>query len=425
MNKNMKAFLLTVLMILSVALFAACGDIEKSGSNETTEAPLSAEADYKVTVVDVTGTPCAAVNAVKFMQDGQQVAMQIVKDGVAVKNMTRGDYTVELQFSETDITYVYDKAAAVLSKEATEVKIIVSQALGEDAMNLFVKDKNYKAYFVSAGSTNITLDPADRSYYIFAPNQAGLYEFSLTGSDAALGYYGGTHFVQAVSVEEVVNNKFQISVSEGNLGSSYVIGIDAGNGNAVLSISRIGEPNWTIDQEPWTIYNPKKAPTPYTLPAGTKLNKFDLTASTDTYNLVLNEAEGFYHLNSADGPLVLVKIGKTSEDSETEIQSDYLPPFEVILEDSGVRRYFFDESGAFLKKEEYSDCLLTYIEKVDKASGMYPLTEDLMYIIQNQGIQAGWWDTDGQGYLFVDSEGNKVPGINSEIAWLFMCRYAG
>ena len=423
MKKTMKALFLAAVMLLSVALFAACG--QPGDGNAATEAPLSKEADYKVTVVDVTGTPCADVMAVKFMQNGQQVAMQLVKDGVAVKNMTRGDYTVELQFNNTDVTYLFDAEQTKLTREITEVTIILSKPLGDKSMDLVVGEKSNKAYFVTAGGTNITLNAEGRSYFIFTPDQAGLYEFSLTGSDAAIGYYGGTHFVQSVSAAEVVNNKFTVSVSQGNLGGSYVIGVDAGTGDAILGISRIGDPTWSVEDEPWMIYNPKHNPSPYTLPAGAKLNDFDITASTDTYNLVRNETDGFYHLNSAEGPLVLVKIGKTDADSQGDSKNGYLAPFEAILEKTGIRCYFYDENGKFLKKEEYSDCVSLYIENVDKESGLYPLTDDLKYIIWQQGVQSGWWNSESETYLFTDNNGNKVPGINNEIAWLFMCRYVG
>ena len=196
-----------------------------------------------------------------------------------------------------------------------------------------------------------------------------------------------------------------------------IIGVDAGEGQAILCVQNIGEPDWSVEDEPWTVYQAKSVMEPYTLPAGAKLNKFDLTASTDTYKLVKNETDGFYHLGSADGALVVVQIGNTSA------ETDYLPPFETILEKQGIRRYFYDEDGNFLRKEEYSDCVTKYIENADEQSGVYPLTDDLMYIIQQQGAQAGWFDANGSSYLFKDANGNKLIGINDEISWLFMCRY--
>ena len=152
----------------------------------------------------------------------------------------------------------------------------------------------------------------------------------------------------------------------------------------------------------------------YTLPAGANLMKFDITASTDTYKLVLNETDGFYHLNDANGPLVLMYLGE-------DVQ--YLDCFKTILDHTGVNRYFFDENGEFLRKESYGECLLQYIACMDETKGVYPLTEDLKYILQMEGEDAGWFDTNNSLYLFKDDNGNFVDGINNEISWLFMCCY--
>lgn len=419
MNR-VKALLLVAVMLLSVVSFAACGEkpVEQNGNqNNDTQAPLSAEAAYKVSIVDTAGNPFTTGIAVKFMQGGTQVAMQLINEsGVAEKTLTRGDYTVELQFTDPNApAYVYDAAGLTLSAEKTELQVSLSQKLGEQTQELSVGT----AYYVLEGCTNIPLSAEGRSYYIFVPKAVGKYEVSLVGSDAPIGYFGGTiHYVWDHSAVEPVDNKFTVNVKQDQLGGAVmIIGVDAGEGDAVLSVQNIGEPDWSVEDEPWTVYQPTGNIAPYTLPAGATLNKFDLTASTDTYNLVLNETDGYYHLNSADGPLVLAVIGNTAT------ESDYVPPFETILEKQGVRRYFFDENGQFLKKEEYSECTLKYIENVDEASGTYPLTADLMYIIQQHGTQAGWYDETGSGYLFLDKDGNKVIGINNEISWLFMCRY--
>jgi hypothetical protein len=66
--------------------------------------------------------------------------------------------------------------------------------------------------------------------------------------------------------------------------------------------------------------------------------------------------------------------------------------------------------------------LVQYIACVDAESGTYPLTEDLVYIIKAAGDHNGWWSTD-ENYIFKDSNGNPVIGINEEISWLFMCCY--
>lgn len=399
--KNMKALLLAAVMLFALTL-TACGG--KGG-----------DATYKVSVTDAVGTPYTQV-AVKFMQNGQQVAMQLANEnGVAEKTLAKGDYTVQLQFTDPNASFIYDESSLTLSADKTELNVVLSMALGEEYYELSVGN----GYYISEGSTNITLNAEGRSYYIFTPKQAGEYEFSLVGSDAPIGYFGGSvHYVWEESAVDVVDNKFTVNVKESQLGGAIsIIGVDAGEGNAILNVKRLGDPAWSVEDEPWTVYSATVALSPYKLPANAKLNKFDITAAE--YTLVLNENDNFYHMNTADGPLVVAVIGNTAA------ETDYLPPFETILEKQGLRCYFNDEDGKFLRKEEYSECVLKYIENVDEASGVYPLTKDLMYIIQQTGAQMGWFDVESPGYLFLDTDGNKVVGINNDISWLFMCRYLG
>ena len=138
-----------------------------------------------------------------------------------------------------------------------------------------------------------------------------------------------------------------------------------------------------------------------------------LDSETGKYNLILG-SDGFYHLGSAEGPVVLVRLGKDSK---------YLACFQTILDNSGVSRYFFHEDGSFIKKVSYSECLLEYIANMDEETGVYPLTEDLKHIIQQRGEYVGWFDTNSSLYLFEDANGVPIPGVNPEISWLFMCCY--
>ena len=102
----------------------------------------------------------------------------------------------------------------------------------------------------------------------------------------------------------------------------------------------------------------------------------------------------------------------------------YIACFKTMLDRSGVSKYFFDDEKNFIKKESYSECLLEYIEYVDEDNGVYPLTKDLKYIIEQRGEYVGWWNPEGNGYMFKDDSGNNLTNINNEIAWLFMCCYA-
>ena len=415
-SKKIKALALCVLLCMSL-LLGACGN-----SQAPAEAPVSGDAEYTVTVVDGSGKPYTSGIIVQFMRNGEKVALQTINEnGVAAKTLEKGEYTVELMFTGNAEDYYYEKEGLTLTADKTQLEIVLAQTLAASSQTLYVDGADYPAYSVAAGSTHVQLTEGTRTYFLFTPTVAGTYAFSVSDTTAQLGYYGAPHFVQTVNAAEVADGKFTMSIKASMIGSEgagttvLVLGIDAGqNDNCVLTIERIGEPEWDPTDEPWQVYQPTVQINPYTLPAGANLMKFDITAATDTYKLVLNEQDGFYHLDDANGPLVLMYLGE-------DVQ--YLDCFKTILEHSGIQRYFFDQDGNFLRKESYNECLMSYIACMDEDKGVYPLTEDLKHILLMEGEDAGWFDTDGMAYLFKDDNGNLVDGINNEISWLFMCCY--
>jgi len=405
--KNMKklAALLLSLMLCCTAFWACGGE--------------SADAAYQVCVKDALGTPYTSGVVVKFMQNGIQAGMQVVNgEGIAEKTLPKGDYTVELQFTDSDVSYVHNADTVKLTASQTRADVTVSFALGEESQSLYVVDRDFEVFRLTVGCTAITLNPDKMSYFLFTPKEAGTYEFSLIGSDAAIGYYGAPHFVQKENSAEVTNNKFTMSIRKDMIGTGdtgttvLVLGVAAGQGEAIFAIQRIGDPEWSVSDEPWTVYEATGPMTAYTHDTKAKLTEIDLKA--DSFNLVLG-SDGYYHKDTADGPLVLVRLGKNSGGSQ------YLDDFQTILEHSGVSKYFYDENGDFIKKEKYDDCLLKYFKLMDEESGLYPLTEDLKYIIQSRGEYSGWFDPSNSLYLFKDENGNALPGINPEISWLFIC----
>lgn len=412
----MKLIKRTLALLLAAALLlAGCG-------GQTPAETLSQEAEYRVTVADALGTPYTTGVIVCFLQNGQQVAMQPVgADGVAAKTLTRGDYTVELVFTGEEGQYHYEKEGLTLTAEQTELTVELAMTVLGEGRTLHAPDGETLAYSVSDGSNYLPLTDGARNYFLYTPTTAGTYEFALKGQGVTIGYYGAPHFIQTESAAEVTDNAFSLSIRADMIGTGdtgttvVVIGVDAaGADSTVLTIQRTGDPQWSVADEPWHIYEPTATLAAYTLPAGAVLKNFDIKAATDAYTLVYNEADGFYHLDSAEGPLVLVWLGEDTE---------YLACFQQILDRSGVSKYFYDENGQFLRKESYSECLLEYFNYMDPEAGVYPLTEDLKYIIQQRGDHSGWFDPESQSYLFLDENGNQLPGINNAISWLFMCCY--
>ena len=412
-----KLISLVLALLLCVSMLAACGGQEDTG--ETTPNVNSDELAYRVGVVDSLGNPYTDGIIVSFTGENGETTMQKVNEnGVAEKVLPKGTYAVELMFTGDESAYHYEAADLKVTAEAAELQVVLDLAVTGEGGMLYTPTGDSEAFRVSVGCTYVSLKAGQRNYFLFAPTTEGTYEISVIGDVEAIGYFGSPHFVQEFNVGDTTDGVITISITGSMIGNGdagttvLVLGVDAGAAeNAVLTIQRVGAHQWTVGDEPWFVYEPKVALAPYTLPADAVVREFDLTGD---YTLVFNEADGFYHLDSADGPLVLARLAEPSK---------YLDSFKTILEYTAIRRYFFDENGEFLKKEEYSNCVLAYLEYVDENAGVYPLTEDLKYIIQQHGDYAGWYDEDGGQYLFVDANGNPLNGINEEISWLFTCCY--
>ena len=405
--KNLKKLIIVAALMCSAMFLVACG---------------GGETEYKVTVKDALGNTYGKDTIVEFYDGDTKAGMQICdENGVATKTLAKGTYTIKVTSTEKGVSYYYEETQVTGSKTAVEV--IISNMLGEEPEVLFVSGEETDAYYVNAGCTNVELAEGERSYFLFVPTEAGMYEFSVVcDSKTDIGYYGAPHFVQENSAAEVKDGKFTMNITESMIGKEgtgttiAVIGVDSEKkANAVLCIDRTGDPEKTLAEEEWTIYKKTVELSKYTLPAGKSLVDFDVTSAAK-YNVVLNKNDGFYHLNNENGPLVVVYL---AEDPTVP----YLPCFKNILDRSGVSKYVFDADGNFVEKVSYSECLLEYIEFADDATGVYPLTEDLKTIIQERGEYVGWWDSTSPSFIFKDTAGMPIPGLNVDNAWLFMCAY--
>ena len=405
--KNLKKLIIVAALMCSAMFLVACG---------------GGETEYKVTVKDALGNTYGKDTIVEFYDGDTKAGMQICdENGVATKTLAKGTYTIKVTSTEKGVSYYYEETQVTGSKTAVEV--IISNMLGEEPEVLFVSGEETDAYYVNAGCTNVELAEGERSYFLFVPTEAGMYEFSVVcDSKTDIGYYGAPHFVQENSAAEVKDGKFTMNITESMIGKEgtgttiAVIGVDSEKkANAVLCIDRTGDPEKTLAEEEWTIYKKTVELSKYTLPAGKSLVDFDVTSAAK-YNVVLNKNDGFYHLNNENGPLVVVYL---AEDPTVP----YLPCFKNILDRSGISKYVFDADGNFVEKVSYSECLLEYIEFADDATGVYPLTEDLKTIIQERGEYVGWWDSTSPSFIFKDTAGMPIPGLNVDNAWLFMCAY--
>lgn len=426
--KRMMSLALAVAMI--AVMLAACAPAQNNtqpnvnnpgNSSSTTQ---TGKTTYRVTVINVDGKPATSGVVVKFMQNGEQAGMELVNStGVAAKELEKGDYTVELMFTNQDIQYYYDQTDLSLTKNKTEITIELLMKQGDTPETFY--DGEYSAYPISTGKTYVTLKPG-RNYFLYTPAMAGEYELVTTNFTYKVGNYGSVYFIQEYDPgynEEINGTTLSIAPGMVDPEAKMVIGVDNPGTEDVQTVLHIARKGDYIDPSvPKRDYMTKHNLAAWTLPAGAQVMKFNIGAAAP-YELVLDD-QGFYHLNTVDGPLVVVFLGEKAQDYLT-----YLAPYDTILKNTSVKAYFKNEDGSYSHCEDYSACLQDYIGVfneadstysggcIDRESGLYPLTEDLKYIIQQHGAFSGWWDADGEGYIFTDTT------VNEENAWLFMCGY--
>lgn len=254
-----------------------------------------------------------------------------------------------------------------------------------------------RAYQINEGNTNMRLNPGELTYFLFTPSRAG--QFRFTTEKGSISFFGtNLHYLseQAETLDKQVTS-FEVNIKESNLGASYLfaVNVPAGTDSGKVEIKRIGDPVLGWEDKPYDVYNGTYTPVKITAPAGA-LEYVNIGGKVSSYVPVLG-SDGFYHLNSADGPILYLNLiaGAYPEMAlNTKLNSDY--PF--------VRGNVKDANGNNIAKEEYTELVKKYIECADQ--GLYPLTEDLVRILKTQNDN---W------YLYLVGE---KPNAKKDLAWM-------
>lgn len=410
--------------LVGCAMLSGCSDDTIVSDSELT---------YKVTVNDPAGTPCTTGVIVCFYDGDTQVAMQPCGEtGVVEKTLAAGEYAVKLQFTSGEDAYHYEDGLTVTpDKPELEVKLmarpsgegtLLGVSVNTDPDDVFATEqREYTAYDIGVGETYADITVGDMTYFLFTPTEAGKYQISISeGDGCSIAYYGSKNFIRQIPAVDPADGVTTLTVKADGINLSdetgttiWVLGVKTENlTNCVISIVRAGDPDWEPSDEEWIIYETTAKLTQCEVPEGTKFTNFDLTA--DGYTLVYNETDGYYHKDTADGPVIYMYLTKDTK---------YIDCFQTILDNTPVRAYIYDSNGNFTRKEAYGTCLKEYFAYADVSYGVYPLTEDLKYIIQTFGDKSGWWDSTNAGYLFSDMTSAGVK-VNPDVAWLLMCCYA-
>ncbi len=380
-------------------------------ANRTEAAVPEGMTRYNVMVTDFFGSMVGDY-LLMFVQNGEVVDYNIVDAAGAVttKDLLTGTYEVQLAFLGST-AYHYEETTAVVTEAAPSLTVKVAAAPSATPEEHWLLSQITP---VSVGGVYVTLQKDVNTYFSFTPTQQGVYRITVSDPDAVLSYWGSPNYPMNVTNElkDYNGSSFTVSVNTNALGQTHVIGIQ-GTTDSLLSIIREGD---AVEDVPYTEYIPAHTPQKLTLASGLKFTFVDIKKSTDTYDLVYNAADGYYHMGSANGPVVYVQLTYMADGTA----APYVTLYDMVggVGNTGTALRYDDGNGV---REDYTTAMLAYGACADSTYGVYPLTQDLIYMIQNGGAYQGWWDTTNKNGNFLFGNGE-----NLEIAWMFaLCYIAG
>lgn len=234
--------------------------------------------------------------------------------------------------------------------------------------------------------------------YTFVPTEAGEYLVTIDEQGATLGYYGSNEWYP-FDYTETKTSSLTLEVAEAN--APMLIGVSDAM-LATVTITRVGD----LDDEGGydeIEYENVVTPEEFTFPgnAETLLDSYVDTTDDTVETAVLGD-DGYYHLNSADGPVLFANL---SDELMNLVTAQSYGQLSAVNYESGVPVSITDFYNAF---DEYVAC--ADVESIEGAT-LYPLTEDLITIFQRVGEDKVWYGENG----FV--------GGTEEDAWMFACYY--
>ena len=265
------------------------------------------------------------------------------------------------------------------------------------------------------GQNTVTLEPSvSTTIFEFEPSEAGTYRFE-TAEGFLLGYWGAGTF----NVSDYTENKTNVLVQNlANVGPSIMVGV-TGEGNCTITVSKVeGE----VDNTPvleWEVYENKVEPKPFFLDYEDDLVYFDVTDGK-VETIVLG-ADGYYHVGTVDGPIVLAHIG-------------YYAPYNVSFGEMygyGQLKVPYTAEDKTSLGMDYMEAANQYLSAADDVYGVYPLTDDIITFYKELGASKGWYDPDYElgFYLFtsITEDENQETVITNipcdENAWMFALCY--
>ena len=381
---------------------------------------------YGIWIADGLGNPVSDI-FVKIMQNGEMVKMYPYKGEFLTMDLEIGTYQIVLDLSGLNGSYTFDESLCTLTPEKRSASIRLFQS-NTPKTEVFVGapiSADYPAYYVTEGATKITLTPNDYTFFIFTPVNAAIYTITYEGNaDLAVSYHGSSFFVQGMDLsadtESIAKyeNGLAVSVYASELGGEYVFAVKSESATScILKIKNAGDPGTRIQDEPWTPYLEDAAMVEKQLNTTVSGTYTAIDLTDLSLKAVYNEADGYYHLNSTDGPIIFIDL---------TVETQFIASIQTICGNQRMGTYIYDVNGNLVEKRSYNELFIQYGmpapgEDPTTDPIRIPLTQKLAEAVQSFGNNNSWWTPLSGGNIFEP----VLQGVayNQEFAWLLYCGY--
>ena len=190
-----------------------------------------------------------------------------------------------------------------------------------------------------------------------------------------------------------------------SVGQSVLIGI-AGSEDVVLNVEKKGNAGSqeTVEYVDYVNKHTPDSSNHLVLGEGEELVPVDITVPQTA---VLG-SDGFYHLGTADGPILYMDLIGAGVD----MAGFYYSGMPAIH----LRGQLFDADGNRIAAYNFLNSFKAYIDDSDD-NGIYPMTEDLAIFMKAYGGVNGWFNPMFSPFAAVQD------GCDADSAWLVACSY--
>jgi len=260
--------------------------------------------------------------------------------------------------------------------------------------NIIYSEGNYAQVdvYLAAGEAEYALVPDfDYTIFTFAPAETGKYSFTVDGGLCQIVSYNAMWVTLEPSADTVTESTVNWECT--GVGQEIWLAVISDSDNVNIKVSFEGA---AYTGPETVVYENTAEVTPYVF-EGT----YDDLTPVNTLNSTVDAAvlgdDGYYHLNAADGPILLCELSNSKMSLESA--NSY-----------GQLKYvIYGEDGKAQTVINYTEAFTVYADNADSATRLYPLTADLIEVLQKVGENFDWYGAEGW-----------VGGTRDD-AWMFCC----